>query len=230
MVLFQYDEKILESFPQTVGGIIIGSGLQNSVTSDALREIYQQRQTKIREKIGDTPLSAIVALSAWRRVFSSFGVSPTKYRSAPESLLRRLTKKGTIPFINTLVDIGNLISITYTMPVAIMDIADMRGGLRVHFADGTERYTELNSDDIIHPEPGEVVFTDETGLVFARRWCWRQSAESAAHENTQDVIITIEAQHENGQADVEKSIAEILPLLKEFAGGTYQSHILDVNQ
>ena len=39
-------------------------------------------------------------------------------RSAAEALLRRLTKQGSIPSINTLVDIGNLVSIRYALPVA----------------------------------------------------------------------------------------------------------------
>jgi DNA/RNA-binding domain of Phe-tRNA-synthetase-like protein len=39
-----------------------------------------------------------------------------------------------------------------------------------------------------------VIFTDEKDVVIARRWCWRQSEESAAREETTDVLITIEAQ------------------------------------
>ena len=227
MPYFRYQPDIMTQFPETVGGIIIGTGVSNSPSSEALKAKYTARQQQVKAQIGDTPLSEITSLSAWRRTFSSFGVNPTKYRSAAESLLRRLTKKGDIPSINTLVDIGNLISITYGIPVAIVDIATLKNGLTVHFSDGTENYTELNSDEITHPETGEVVFTDDDKTVYARRWCWRQSAQSAARETTQNVIITIEARHDDGRASVEQAIAEIVPLLTEYAGGTYQSFILD---
>ena len=33
-------------------------------------------------RIGDTPLSEIPSLAAWRRVFAAFGAQPTKYRNA----------------------------------------------------------------------------------------------------------------------------------------------------
>ena len=72
-------------------------------------------------RIGETPLSELPTLAAWRRAFRAFGVDPTAYRSAAEALLRRLTKQGSIPSINALVDIGNLVAIRYGLPVAMFD-------------------------------------------------------------------------------------------------------------
>ena len=131
-------------------------------------------------RIGATPLSELPALAAWRRAFRSFGVDPTKYRSAAEALLRRLSKQGDIPAINTLVDIGNLISIRYAMPVAVFNRAAIEGTLSVHRAAGDEPYLTLHEGEIDPPAPGEVIFTDVRRHVFARRWCWRQSDEGAA--------------------------------------------------
>ena len=56
----------------------------------------------------------------------------------------------------------------------------MTGGTTVRFATGGETFTDLGSGERESPEPGEVIFVDEAGLVSARRWCWRQSAESAS--------------------------------------------------
>lgn len=223
---FKYDADILEQFPNTVGGIIYATGLSNSLSSDALINDYTKEQAQTLERIGNTPLSDIPALSAWRSVFSAFGVSPTKYRSAPEALLRRLTKKGNIPSINTLVDIGNLVSIRYALPVAMMDRRDLTGTLSVQFAKGHERFTELGNDAIIHPDEGEVIFADETDLIFARRWCWRQSAQSASRADTTDLLIAIEAQHKEGTLSVEHALTDLQALLATHAGGSYQAAIL----
>src|SRR6266699_2344543 len=100
------------------------------------------------------------------------------------TLLRRLTKKGDIPGINLLVDLGNLVSIRYALPVAVFDTRTLQGSVTVHFADGSERYTSLGESGIDHPLPGEVVFSDESKMVIARRWCWRQSDQSAAQKDT----------------------------------------------
>lgn len=228
--MFQYDEAIMARFPQTVGGVIVGTGLRNAVIPAELEARYVAAQQQTIARIGATSLGDIPSLKAWRGVFSAFGLNPTKTRSAPEALLRRLTKKGDVPSINPLVDMGNLVSMRYALPIAIFDTRDLTGTLTVKFADGSERYTELGSDRVEHPEVGEVVFADDMGLVFARRWCWRQSYQSAAQASTENVLITIEAQHDGGHTDVEHAMSDLLDLLKTFAGGDYQSALLDAHK
>lgn len=225
--MFEYHTSILERFPNTCGGVILANNMTNTASSEALKDAYRNEQLATINRIGDTPLSELKSLSAWRSTFSAFGASPTKSRSAPEALLRRLTKKGDIPSINALVDIGNLISIRYALPVAVFDTRALTGRLTVQFAKGNEHYTELGSDEIKHPDMGEVIFADKTDLVFARRWCWRQSIQSASRIDTQNAIIVVEAQHENNLADIQNAQADLLLLLKTYAGGDYQSAILD---
>lgn len=226
MTVFQYHPEIIERFPAVVGGIIVATGIKNPPTPAPLREQYLAEQKQIVAR-GDGSLSEIPSLAAWRAAFRKFGVDPTKYRSAGEALLRRLTKKGDIPSINTLVDMGNLVSIRYALPVAVVDRRAPQGVITVHFADGTENYIELDREEGDPPKPGEVVFTDEAKRVIARRWCWRQSMESAARDDTTDIIITVEAHHENGRADIENAIADLTMLAREYVGGDYRSGILD---
>lgn len=223
---FEYDPEILERFPTLCGGVILAQGISNGKTPKALREAFLAEQEATKARIGDTPLSELEPLAAWRKAFRAFGVNPTKYRSAPEALLRRLTKKGDVPSINTLVDAGNLVSIRYALPIAFFDPRAVEGPVRVHLAKGDERFTPLFKEQVEHPEAGEVIFSDETGLVVARRWCWRQSDDSASREDTTEAIITLEAQHEGGRATVEKAMEDLLELLKAYAGGSFKSAIL----
>jgi DNA/RNA-binding domain of Phe-tRNA-synthetase-like protein len=62
--------------------------------------------------------------------------------------------------------------------------------------------------------------------VIARRWCWRQSDESAANEQTRQAVITVEAQHPDSSADIQAAVADLLDLLGEYAGGNYTSAYL----
>ena len=144
-------------------------------------------------------------------------------------MLRRLTKKGDIPSINTLVDIGNLVSIRYALPVAVFDLRAVTGPVVVRHADGGERFCELGSDDVKHPEPGEVIFVDAAGMVIARRWCWRQSAESAARADTIDALVTVEAQHAGGRTQVDQAVADLQALLAEYTGGALTAAVLDAD-
>jgi len=228
MNVFQYHADILARYPTVVGGVILAQGMTNGPTPTSLQSMYQAEQQATLQRIGSTPLSQIISLAAWRGAMRSFGVDPTQYRSAAEALLRRLTKKGDIPSINLLVDLGNLVSIRYALPVAVFDTRALQGTVTVHFADGSERYTTLRESEVDHPEPGEVVFSDETKLVIARRWCWRQSEDSAANAETHNAIITVEAHHPEGHREVEAALEDLLELLRKYAGGNFTPGILDV--
>ncbi len=227
MTVFQYHPEILSNYPNVVGGVIVARGVRNAATPDALLGAYRTAQQATLERIGSMPLSQIPSLAAWRGVFRSFGVDPTQIRSASEALLRRLTKQGDIPSINTLVDIGNLVSIRYALPVAMFDLRSAQGAITVRFASGSERFTNLGQTEVEHPDFGEVIFADDAGLVFARRWCWRQSDQSASREDTTDLLVTVEAHHDGGRRAVEIAVGDLSALLRQFAGGSLSSSILD---
>lgn len=217
--LFRYDPALLARFPAIRGGVIAARHLRNGPTPPALAATFATEQRAALARLGDTPLSDVPSLAAWRRAFSAFGVRPTQYRSAAEALLRRLTKHGDIPSLNLLVDLGNLVSIRYALPVAIFDRRTTTGAVTVRFANGDERFTDLGTDEIAHPDPGEVIFVDEAGLVSARRWCWRQSEQSAAREDTTEALITVEGHHASAEADVRAALTDLQTLLGEYMPG-----------
>jgi DNA/RNA-binding domain of Phe-tRNA-synthetase-like protein len=218
-MLFRYDRDILERFPGIVGGVIHATGVTNGSTPSGLAESFAAEQAAVRARIGEMPLSELPALTAWRKVFRGFGVDPTQYRSAAEALLRRLTKQGELPSIGTLVDLANLVSIRHALPVAVFDLARVSGGVTVRLARGDEHWADLGSSATEHPEAGEVIFVDEADAVVARRWCWRQSAESAASDGTTEVLITIEGHHDGASTDVAEALDELEGLLRDHAGG-----------
>src|SRR5437764_8236679 len=143
MKIFQYHPEILARFPSIVGGVIFAQGMMNGPTPESLQVAFLAEQQATLQRIGNMPLSQVKSLAAWRSAFREFGVDPTQYRSAAEALLRRLTKKGDIPSINLLVDLANLVSIRYALPVAVFDTRALTGTVTVHFPDGSERYTTL---------------------------------------------------------------------------------------
>jgi DNA/RNA-binding domain of Phe-tRNA-synthetase-like protein len=214
---FRYSKPVLDRFSTLVGGVIMASAAVDEPAA-SLSSSFVEEQQLVKARIGNTPLSELKSLAAWRSAFRRFGVDPTQYRSAAEALLRRLTKQGDIPSLHPLVDIGNLVSIRYALPVAVFDARWIAGGITVDFAVGNEAFSDLGGSESIHPDVGEVVFRDESRAIHARRWCWRQSVQSAAQLTTTDVLITIEAHHEGARPDVEHAVADVLGLLQQYAG------------
>jgi DNA/RNA-binding domain of Phe-tRNA-synthetase-like protein len=223
---FQYHPEILKDFPSVVGGLIVAGDLVSDSMPQEFSNSYLSEQKRLLSTYKDQPLSQIPAIYAWRRAFRKFGTNPTKYRCAAEALLRRLTKKGDIPQINLLVDIANLVSIRYALPVAVFDTRALTSPLTVHYADGTESFTPLSSSHPEKPQLGEVVFSDERKAVAARRWCWRQSADSAANQRTENAIITVESLHPGGEVDVKSAVEDLLHLMTKYASGKCTHAIL----
>ncbi len=214
--LFGYDPAVIERYPTVRAGLIHATGLANGASPPALIDEYRAEQRAVIARLEGIAIAELPSISAWRRAFSQFGVKPTQYRAAAEALLRRLTKRGDIPSINMLVDIGNLVSIRYAMPVAIIDQATIAAPTTVQFATGNERFTDLGSSESHHPEPGEVVFADEDGVVSARRWCWRQSAQSATSPTTVDALVVIEGHHETASDDIDNALTDLETLLGRY--------------
>jgi DNA/RNA-binding domain of Phe-tRNA-synthetase-like protein len=214
--MFQYDPEIIARFPTIAGGVIHAVGVTNGAAPAELIEACRAEQAAVLDRIGATPLSELPSIAAWRRAFRAFGVDPTGYRSAAEALLRRLTKQGSIPSINALVDIGNLVSIRYALPVAVFDQRAATGRTTVRFATGEETFTDLGSGERESPDPGEVIFVDEAGLVSARRWCWRQSAESASGLETTEILATVEGHHDGAMDDVAAAVTDLEALIRQF--------------
>jgi DNA/RNA-binding domain of Phe-tRNA-synthetase-like protein len=192
-------------------------GVANGPAPPELAAAFRAEQRKALERIGERPLAELPSLAAWRRAFGAFGVEPTRYRSAAEALLRRLTKHGGLPSVSLLVDLGNLVSISFALPVAVLDLDGVVGAIAVRGAHGDERFTDLGASGVEQPSAGEVIFVDDAQVVHARRWCWRQSAQSATTAETTEILITVEGHHEQAPEDVRAAVRDLEELLSSFA-------------
>lgn len=214
--MFEYHSQILADFPTIRAGVLLAEGVDNGPAPPPLADRFAGQQAATLQQLDGVALADLPSITAWRRTFSRFGAKPTQYRNAAEALLRRLTKQGDIPSISTLVDIGNLVSIRHAVPVAVFDLDGIEGRLTVRYAEGTEPFSDLGSSETTHPEPGEVVFTDDGSRVHARRWCWRQSAESATGPSSKRVLVVTEALHDEAATDVGAALRDLQRLVTEY--------------
>jgi DNA/RNA-binding domain of Phe-tRNA-synthetase-like protein len=218
--LFAYDGAIIESYPSVHAGVIHGTGLDNGPSSTELLSEFKAEQRVAIARLNEAAIADLPSIAAWRRAFVQFGAKPTQHRNAAEALLRRLVKVGDIPTINALVDMGNLVSVRYGMPVAIFDQAHIADSTIVRFATGEERFVDIESTDSVAPQPGEVIFVDCDNIVMARRWCWRQSAASATSQDTVEALVVIEGLHETAREDVESAVADLTMLFASHQRGS----------
>ncbi|MCX5388052.1 B3/4 domain-containing protein [Streptomyces sp. NBC_00083] len=168
---------------------------------------------------GTAEVSALPAIAAWREAYRVVGVNPNKYPCAAESVLRRVAKGARLPRINSLVDLCNAVSLASRLPVASCDVGSLQGALEVRPAHGAEVFTPLGSPGTTeHPEPGEVIYADERGRAHSRRWNWRQGDVVRTDAGRRRLLLTVEAAHEGGRAEVEEALARLAAALTALEG------------
>lgn len=209
---FSHHPGIWRQHPELCAGVLHADGIRPDVSVEALVARHEAAARARLDAAGTE--SELPEVQAWRRVFSRMGLKPTQYRCASESLLRRFRKEGAMPRIHPLIDVCNAISMAHAIPVAVLDVAQIRGSLQVRPADGTERYLTFGGE-IEHPDPGEVTFADDEGHAHARRWTNRQSGLSAVRDATREVLVVIEGVHATAAADVPRVVAAVAEALRE---------------
>ncbi|WHZ10859.1 MAG: hypothetical protein OJF60_001298 [Burkholderiaceae bacterium] len=204
--MFHYAPEVTDAFPSLVSQALVLGGIaqvaQRALEPEA--SLLAAALTRLAANAeGEWP-----EIQAWRRAFSQMGFKPTQYRSAAESLLRRLRKEGSLPQVHPLVDLCNAVSVAHATPIAVFDLACVEQTLTVRRADGSERYLSF-SGEIERPEPGEIIFADAAGNAHARRWTHRQSALSAITANTARALIVAEALHADAAARMPRLVADL---------------------
>jgi DNA/RNA-binding domain of Phe-tRNA-synthetase-like protein len=195
---FEHSPAIWSTFPSLVPGILqVDDVRPDVVIADQLEPLFAQASARLAG-VSEADLPEV---QAWRRAFSQMGLKPTQYRSAAEALLRRFRKEDSLPTLHPLVDLCNAVSLACALPIAVIDLDQVVGGIQVRHADGDEVAVAF-SGELEHPEPGEVIFADAARRVHARRWTFRQSKHSTVSLATRRALIVCEGLHATASADV----------------------------
>jgi DNA/RNA-binding domain of Phe-tRNA-synthetase-like protein len=142
--------------------------------------------------LGDLPVDRFPPVAAWRDAYRAFGAKPQRTRNSLEALVRRMP--AGLPRVNRLTDVYNAVSVTHGIPIGGEDLPHYVGSPRLIRAAGNEPFDTIadGAEYVEHPEPGEVVWCDDTG-VTCRRWNWRQGRRTRLRETTTSALFILDA-------------------------------------
>ena len=169
-----------------VDGIATGPGDQ---ASDAL---LQAAETAAAEALRDRTVEQLPHVAAWREAYRAFGAKPQRTRNSLEALLRRAASG--LPRVNRLTDLYNAVSVLHQLPLGGEDLTRYIGAPRLVRATGEEPFDTVADGIAVteHPDPGEVVWCDKTG-VTCRRWNWRQARRTQLRDDTTTALFILDA-------------------------------------
>lgn len=111
------------------------------------REIAALAATLAARHAGKPP-AGIEGLDAARRLYKAFGIDPTQTRPSSEALLRRVVQGKPFPRVLNAVDVGNLCSAAFLLPLGLYDLAKVCGEVVLRRGAPGESYAGIRKDAV----------------------------------------------------------------------------------
>lgn len=224
---FKIDSKIFDKFPDLVIGVIICKHLDNSGKVEEIQKGLREQEKMAREKYNTESLSQNPKIDVWRKAYSSFGAKSKESKSSVENLYRMVIQGINLRPINKLVDIYNLLSLKYMVPIGGEDIEKIKGDVILTFAGSNEPPVLLLGDkDPRPPHLGEIIYKDDISAI-CRRWNWRESDRTKFTENTKNCFLVIEGLSPVTEKDIETATQELTKSIQKFCNGNVSYKILN---
>jgi DNA/RNA-binding domain of Phe-tRNA-synthetase-like protein len=217
--------EIFRMYPGYVRGVVIAHGVRNGPTPADLTALLRQAEGSLRENLVLEKIAEEPYIAAWREAYRKFGAKPGEFRSSVEAMTRRALRGEPLPSINTLVDIGNLLSLRHLMPVGGHAIDRLGGDLSLRLAGGEEQFVAFGTTEMEHPLPGEVIFAQEN-IVLTRRWTWRQANHTLTVPETTAIEFNVDGLPPASLDRVEQACREVGDLVKKYCGGRIRVELL----
>lgn len=175
-----------------VDGLPTSTSDPDATSYSTAATLLTRAETTTRELLATTPVEETPHVAAWREAYRDFGAKPQRTRNSLEALLRRAA--AGLPRVNPLTDIYNAISVIHQVPLGGEDLSAYDGAPRLARATGTETFDTVAAGEplVEHPEPGEVVWCDDSG-VTCRRWNWRQGRRTQLTDQTTSALFILDA-------------------------------------
>lgn len=207
---FKVSEKLFEKIPDAVFGVVVVKSFDNKRSYDFINSLFEENLTLSKEKFNGVKIKEEKWIEPYREAFRSLNINPNKYMCSIEALMTRISKGNDIPKINSIVDLGNALSLKYELPLGVHDIDKFKNNeIEIREANESDIFIPFGSDTVEHPENGEIVYASKDEIK-TRRWTWRQGENSKVTEESTNLFIPIDGFNDNKD--------KILKLQKELIG------------
>jgi DNA/RNA-binding domain of Phe-tRNA-synthetase-like protein len=189
-------------------GLIWWSGATVVEHEPRLDPLLAEAEARVRI----TPPAEVASV---RTMYKKVGIDPTKTRPSNEALLRRVRRGGTIPRINSAVDIVNWCSLEFQLPYGLYDFAKVSGPVTMRLGTDGESYPGIRKDDV--NVGGRITVADDGG-AFGNPTS--DSARTMVTPSSTELLIVVYAPAEIARAQVERILSATAERFARITGGS----------
>jgi len=142
-------------------GVVHAGPVAIGPAGPALEAELERLGTSLAQAHAGRAPGAIAGLAPARDLYRAFGLDPTRTRPSCEALLRRVLQGKGLPRILNAVDLCNLCSLQFLLPIGLYDAGRVRGPVSLRRGLPGEAYQGIRKDSV-HLE-GRPVLADEDG-------------------------------------------------------------------
>lgn len=219
---FEIAKEVFDLLPEGYFGVVAVKGADNHRQIEELTHILARNIEACEADLDGIKVKNADCIAPYREAFRALGVNPNRYQCSIEALLDRIAKGKGFPHINSIVDLGNAVSIKYKLPIGAHDLATIDEALVVRPAEAGDTFIPFGGGETETPEPSEIVYASGN-QVRTRRWTWRQSEIGKITEDTCDVLFPIDGFADVNKEQVEAAVAELAGLAEQFFGAEVQT-------
>ena len=147
--------------PLLAVGLVVADPVGVGPAGPPLRAEIEALCARMARDHAGKPPAEIEGLAPARRLYRAFGIDPTSTRPSSEALLRRILQGKPFPAVNSAVDVCNLCSTSFLLPIGLYDAAKIRGDVRLRRGAPGESYPGIRKDAV--NVAGRPVLVDDEG-------------------------------------------------------------------
>lgn len=187
--------------------------LTNTQTEALKRAVIEEARSKYRlELLKDNP-----TVRAYRDLFWSLDVDPTKTRPSGEALLRRVLHGKEIPKISTVVDSYNLASLKTIIPLSGFDLDALHLPLCIRFSQLNEEFHGIGMEAPIKLKEKMLVLADGKRIVCI--YPYRDAEATKITNKTRNVMIVGYGAPKIHEDELTSAVETALSFIKQTSSG-----------
>ena len=225
---FIVEQKVFEILPTVCFGVVVGRNLDNGRSNGQITALLEEAMRRTREKFTSIKLKEHPDLQPYRRAFEKLGINPNKFPCSVEALSARIAKGGSLPEINPAVNLVNVYSLNYTLPMGAHDLDAANEDLVVRFSRDGDTFIPFGGEEPEMPEQDELVYASGN-MIKTRKWIWRQSELGKVTAESRNIFFPIDGFTDYNSDAVLKACDGLAADLEQLLGGTTTRHFLDLN-
>lgn len=225
---FVVKKEFFKKVPNACIGVVMAKNIDNSKPYPEIDRLLDNSIETANRRFTGKKVKEEPEIQIYREAFRNLGINPNKYPCSIEALFTRIAKGKGMPHINPVVDLGNAISLKYTLPIGAHDLRNSTDDICIRFAGKEDIFLPFGSNEEEIPDENEAIYA-VGNQVRTRRWTWRQSEHGKISADSTEIFFPIDGFNDFNRDNVIKAQAELDSLLKKIFQCETKTGFIDNN-